>query len=142
MEIKVNFDKQISELLAELRAVSKDMQAEADEVVSEFVDNTFIPSLKKDSPSSDGTGSQKRPKYRDGWIKKKSAKTKSYWVSNANRPELTYMLEHGFERTYTNKTTGKPRKTYTAAPRPHIRPTIENTEKILIQNLKDKLIGG
>ncbi|MCL2771972.1 MAG: hypothetical protein FWD71_01365 [Oscillospiraceae bacterium] len=132
------FDKQIADLLQELRLRGTEIQVEADEEISGFIDDTFIPTLKYNSPAS---AKEKKNKYRDGWIKKKDGKSKYFRVSNKNRPDMTYMLEYGFERTYKNKS-GKPTKIFRAGARPHIRPTVEQTESVLINRLKNKLGGN
>ena len=133
----INFDAQVAELISELRAVSREMQEEADKIVSDFIDDTFIPTLKHNSSVSQDDN---KKRYSNGWVKKKNANQKYYWVSNKNHPELTHILENGFERTYTNKTTGRARKIYRAEPRAHINPAIVQTESILLERLKNKLI--
>jgi len=136
MAMDISFDSQVSELLQNLQLLGVEIEKETGEEISAFIDDTLIPTLKNNSPASP---EEHKKKYRDGWVKKKSGKY--YRVSNKNRPDLTYMLEHGFERTYKNKS-GKPTIIFSAQPRPHIRPAVEQTEKILINRLKNKLGGN
>ena len=135
MAESIAFDKQVAELLKDLQNLGNKIEAEVDGEISDFIDDTLIPTLKNNSPSSP---EEHKNKYRDGWVKKKSGKY--YRVSNKNRPDLTWMLEHGFERTYKNKS-GKPTRIFSAQPRPHIRPAVEQTEQILINRIKNKLGG-
>lgn len=146
--IEITFDEQVIQVMSELLLYGEQLRLEADEVISDFIDDTLIPTLKHNSPGPGNSIGKNEPtgEYRDGWVKKKDHKSKyknrysEYRVSNKNRPDLTFMLEHGFERSYKNRNGGK-RTIHTADPRPHIRPAVEQTEPILINRLKSKLGG-
>ena len=184
----INFDDEVADLLNDLKMFGTEIEVLVDDEISAFIDDTLIPTLKNNSPASDkengqgkskqyksyshGIGTKKEGKriyggggkYRDGWTKKARTSgftySKYYSVSNRNRPDLTWMLEYGFERQYSKVEMTLARsvagrlvrrnrrvtyKTYTATPRPHIRPAVEQTEPILINRLKQKLeqkIGG
>ena len=137
---------QLNILNQELRATMNQYQDRAKTAIKKYVAVRMIPELKSRSPKAKDmprefmfVSGKKKPykSYFDGWASKENEKGAT--VYNKNRPDLTNLLENGFERQYkitSTRTSAKTQQKFgkhrNEPARPHIRPVVETARAELV----------
>lgn len=116
-----NFENEMRRLMQEIH---EEAEADLDAVLaagSEALVHRLQTGVKHGGRTPEDTGD-----YAAGWEERQETRgvSKVRIVHNANKPQLTHMLEYGRDGV---------------SARPHIRPAIEDTQKEIIDNLKKRL---